>query len=107
MARGSEKVLDRLFRALASGARRKILRLAAPEKCAVTQLAALLKMSEPAVSKHVRVLVNAELLSKTREGRYRWCRLRRGAFELARKSIEELCSVAQSSSRNRATPPKN
>ena len=102
MARGNGKVLDRLFRALASRARRNILRLTAREKCAVTRLAALLKMSEPAVSKHVRVLVDARLLFKSRQGRYRWCRARRSAFELALASIEELCGVSSRSPRRRA-----
>lgn len=103
MARGSEKILDRLFRALASGARRDILTLAARERCAVTQLAAVLKMRQPAVSKHVRVLVEAALLSKTRNGRFCWCRLRPSAFEPARKSIEKLCCAARRSPRSKAT----
>ena len=90
MPERSGKALDRLFRALASGPRREIMRLAAREKCAVTQIAAQLKMREPAASKHVRVLVNAALLSKTREGRYQWCRLNRDAFEPVCQSIEEL-----------------
>lgn len=93
MARGSEKVLDRLFRALASQPRRHILRLAAQEMCAVTELAALLKMSEPTVSKHVRVLVDAGLLSKTRDGRYRWCLAKRSAFERILAFIEVLCGL--------------
>jgi DNA-binding transcriptional ArsR family regulator len=93
------EALNRLFRALASAPRREILRLAARKRCAVTQFAAQLEMSQPAVSKHVRILVDAELLSKTREGRYRWCRLNRGAFQSARESIEEL--------RGTVTPKKN
>jgi DNA-binding transcriptional ArsR family regulator len=67
MASGRAKALDRLFRALASAPRREILRLAARQKCAVTQFARHLNMSQPAVSKHVRVLVDAALLSKTEE----------------------------------------
>ena len=90
MASSTTNVLDRVFRALASAPRREILRLAARERCAVTQFATQLKMSEPAVSKHVRVLVDAALLSKTREGRFCWCRLKRSAFEPARESIEKL-----------------
>jgi DNA-binding transcriptional ArsR family regulator len=67
MSYRSAEALDRIFRALASQPRRMILRLAARQRCAVTQFAAQLKMSEPAISKHVRVLVDAELLSKTRD----------------------------------------
>lgn len=102
MASSNTKILDRVFRALASAPRRQILRLAARERCAVTQFAAQLKMSKPAVSKHVRVLVDAALLSKTREGRFCWCRLERSAFEPVRKSIEKLCSTIERSPRRKA-----
>ena len=102
MARSSTKVLDRVFRALASAPRRQILRLAARERCAVTQFAAQLKMSEPAVSKHVRVLVDAALLSKSREGRFCWRRLERSAFVPVRKSIEKLCGTIERSPRRKA-----
>ena len=39
------KILDRLFRALASGPRREILRLAGQERCAIMQFAAELKLT--------------------------------------------------------------
>ena len=103
MATRREKALDRLFRALASAPRREILRLAARQKCAVTQFATQLNMSQPAVSKHVRILVDAALLTKTRDGRYRWCRLRRGGLEPARESIEELCEAVPLISQSRGT----
>lgn len=105
MASGRAKALDRLFRALASAPRREIVRLAARQKCAVTQLATQLNMSQPSVSKHIRVLVDAALLTKTRDGRYRWCRLRRSALEPAHESIEELCEIGPLISRRRATQP--
>lgn len=103
MAEGSTKVLDRLFRALASARRREILRFAALERCTVTQLADQLKMNEPAVSKHVRVLVDAALLSKSQEGRFRWCQLRRSALEPARESIVKLCCATTKSQPRKAT----
>ena len=105
MASGCAKALDRLFRALASAPRRESLRLAARQKCAVTQFAAQLTMSEPAVS-NLRVLVDAALLTKTRDGRYCWCRLRRSAFEPARESIEGLCEAVPLISRRRDAGPQ-
>jgi len=93
--------LDRLFRALASEPRRKILRLAAGERSAVTQFVSRLKMSQPAVSKHVSVLVDAGL-SKTREGRHRWCRLNPYAFEPVCASIEDLRAECPIPRRRRA-----
>jgi DNA-binding transcriptional ArsR family regulator len=98
--------LDRVFRALASEPRRKIMRLAARERCAVTQFAAQLKISQPAVSKHIRVLVDAGLLSKTPDGRHRWCRLNRRAFEPAYASIEELRAEYPRPRRLRARSPR-
>jgi DNA-binding transcriptional ArsR family regulator len=106
VASGCAKALDRLFRALASAPRREILRLAARQKCAVTQFATQLNMSQPVESKHVRVLVDAALITKTRDGRYRSCRLRRSAFEPARESIEELCEAVPLISRRRDAGPQ-
>ena len=66
MVRGSAKALHRVFRALASAPRREILRLAARERCAVTQFAAQLKMSEPAVSK-TRTRARPPLMDRQKE----------------------------------------
>ena len=61
--------LDSAFAALADGTRRAIVeRLATGETC-VTELAAPFRMSLPAVSKHVRVLEDAGLVRRRREGR--------------------------------------
>src|SRR5580658_3648722 len=61
--------LDSAFAALADGTRRAIVeRLAVGEAC-VTDLAEPFRMSLPAVSKHVRVLEDAGLVRRRREGR--------------------------------------
>ncbi len=61
--------LDSAFSALADGTRRAIVeRLASGEAC-VTDLAAPFRMSLPAVSKHLRVLEDAGLVRRRREGR--------------------------------------
>lgn len=61
--------LDSAFSALADGTRRAIVeRLATGEAC-VTDLAAPFRMSLPAVSKHLRVLEDARLVHRRREGR--------------------------------------
>lgn len=82
--------LDRVFRALASEPRREILRRAARERCTVTALAEHFDMSLAAVSKHVRVLDDANLLVQTREGRLVWRQFNPGALEPARASIDGL-----------------
>ena len=61
--------LDSAFSALADGTRRAIVeRLASGEAC-VTDLAPPFRMSLPAVSKHLRVLEDAGLVRRRREGR--------------------------------------
>jgi DNA-binding transcriptional ArsR family regulator len=82
--------LDRVFRALASEPRREMLRRAAQQPCTVTQLAEHFDMTLAAVSKHIRVLENANLLSPTYEGRVHWCRLNPEALGPAGSSIEAL-----------------
>lgn len=67
--------LDTTFAALADPTRRAILaRLAQGETC-VMELARPFAMSQPAVSKHLRVLEQAGLITRRVEGSKRPCRL--------------------------------
>jgi len=67
--------LDRVFQALAHPARRAILRRLTESEQNLSELAAPLKMSFPAASKHVRVLERAELVRRRIDGRSHMCRL--------------------------------
>jgi len=71
----TEARLDRLFHALADSTRREILRLTATESRRVTDLAEPFAMSLNAVSKHIKVLEEVGLLSRTIDGRVHRCRL--------------------------------
>ena len=55
--------LDRTFSALAHPARRRILSRLASGDASVTELAAPFEMSQPAVSKHLKVLEDAGLIT--------------------------------------------
>jgi len=67
--------LTPVFSALADPTRRGILeRLAHGESC-VTELAEPFNISLPGISKHLRVLENAGLLAREKEGRIYRCRL--------------------------------
>jgi DNA-binding transcriptional ArsR family regulator len=68
--------LDRVFHALAHPARRAILRRLTDHEQNLSELAAPLKMSFPAASKHFRVLERARLVSRRVVGRTHLCRLR-------------------------------
>jgi DNA-binding transcriptional ArsR family regulator len=61
--------LDSAFAALADGTRRAIVERLATGETRVTDLAAPFRMSLPAVSKHVRVLEEAGLVRRRRDGR--------------------------------------
>lgn len=67
--------LDRVFHALAHPARRTILRRLTDSEQNLSELAAPLKMSFPAASKHVRVLERAKLVRRRVVGRMHMCRL--------------------------------
>jgi DNA-binding transcriptional ArsR family regulator len=63
------------FAALADPTRRAILAKLASGDCSVTELAGPFEMSMPAVSKHLRVLERAGLITRGREAQWRPCRL--------------------------------
>jgi DNA-binding transcriptional ArsR family regulator len=75
MVNYSEQSLDRVFRALAHPARRAMLRRLAGGERNLTELAAPLRMSFPAASKHVRVLERARLVRRRVIGRTHLCRI--------------------------------
>jgi DNA-binding transcriptional ArsR family regulator len=67
--------LDSAFAALADPTRRAILARLATGEVTVMELAEPFKMSQPAVSKHLRVLEQAGLITRRAEGTRRHCRL--------------------------------
>jgi DNA-binding transcriptional ArsR family regulator len=89
MVKCSQRMLDRTFSALADPTRRRILeRLAGGDRC-VTDLARPHKMSLPAVSKHLRVLERAGLVSRRRCGRVHSLKLKAKPLGQAQRWIEE------------------
>ena len=67
--------LDATFAALADPTRRAILARLAGGEASVTELARPFAMSQPAISKHLRVLERAGLISRGRDGQRRPCRI--------------------------------
>ena len=67
--------LDRTFAALADPTRRAILARLAQGEATVMELAEPFEMSQPAVSRHLRVLQDAGLVVQRVEGTKRPCRL--------------------------------
>lgn len=67
--------LDAAFAALANPTRRAILARLAGGEATVNELAEPFDMSLPAVSKHIRVLEEAGLITRGREAQFRPCKL--------------------------------
>jgi DNA-binding transcriptional ArsR family regulator len=67
--------LDATFAALADPTRRAILARLASGEASVTELAKPFAMSQPAISKHLRVLERAALISRGRDAQRRPCRI--------------------------------
>jgi DNA-binding transcriptional ArsR family regulator len=67
--------LSTTFAALADPTRRAILARLSAGEATVTELAEPFTMSLPAISKHLKVLENAGLITRTRTAQWRPCRL--------------------------------
>jgi DNA-binding transcriptional ArsR family regulator len=67
--------LDVTFAALADPTRRAILARLASGDASVTELARPFAMSQPAISKHLKVLERAGLISRGRDAQKRPCRI--------------------------------
>lgn len=67
--------LSSTFAALADPTRRAILSRLASGETSVTELAEPFHMSMPAVTKHLKVLERAGLITRSREAQWRPCRL--------------------------------
>jgi len=72
--------LDRTFAALADPTRRRILTQLALGEATVNELARPFAISQPAFSRHIRVLSQAGLIVQRAEGTKRPCRLAPGAL---------------------------
>ncbi len=72
--------LDTTFSALADPTRRAILSRLAMGEATVMELAQPFTMSQPAISRHLRVLEDAGLITRRIEGAKRPCRLAPGGI---------------------------
>ena len=80
--------LSTTFAALADPTRRAILGRLVSGEASVTELAEPFAMSLPAVSKHLKVLARAGLITRSREAQWRPCRLKAGPLKDAADWLE-------------------
>ena len=82
--------LDATFAALADPTRRAILSRLASGEASVMELAEPFAMSQPAISKHLKVLERAGLISRGRDAQRRPCRLEAQPLAAANEWLEKL-----------------
>jgi DNA-binding transcriptional ArsR family regulator len=87
-ANGRAEHLDAIFAALADSTRRSILARLIQGEATVIELAEPYAMSQPAISKHLKVLERAGLISRGRDAQRRPCRLEARALEEANEWLE-------------------
>ena|SRR5579872_37935 len=81
--------LDATFTALADPTRRAILARLASGEATVNELARPFAMSQPAISKHLKVLERAGLISRSRDAQKRPCRIEARSLRDAARWIEK------------------
>jgi DNA-binding transcriptional ArsR family regulator len=105
----AEDRLDRTFMALADPTRRAILARLALGEATVTELAEPFKISQPAVSKHLKILERAQLISVEQDAQRRprklvaqplaeaneWLERYREAWEASFKRLDGLLEELQ------------
>jgi DNA-binding transcriptional ArsR family regulator len=82
------EALDATFAALADPTRRAILARLAAGEASVMELAEPFAMSQPAISKHLKVLERAGLISRGRDAQRRPCRLEPAPLAAADQWLE-------------------
>lgn len=92
MVKYSSESQTRVFQALSDPTRREMLRLIASRDLTVAEIGAPFPVSAPAISKHLKVLEKAELITRLRDGKKRRFKLNTQPLFEARETISELAS---------------
>ncbi|MDQ0199201.1 ArsR/SmtB family transcription factor [Neobacillus ginsengisoli] len=85
-----DKILNEVFSVLSDPTRREIINQLARGEMTVMKLAEPFEMSLPAISKHLKVLVKAGLISQRKEGRYRYYYLNPASVDYASQWLTDL-----------------
>src|SRR4051794_27554852 len=85
--------LDRVFAALADPTRRAILARLARGEATVNELVAPFKLSQPAISKHLKVLEKAGLITRGRDAQKRPCRIAAEPLAAADEWLEDFRKI--------------
>ena len=87
--------MEKVFEALASTPRRKILAYLSEAELTSGEIAARFDMSKPTISKHLQVLENAGLVTSDKRGQYVWYALARDNLANTLNSfVQNVCPVS-------------
>ncbi len=94
MSAAGTDTLDLRFRALGQARRRGILRLVGDRELSAGEIAAAFDVTRTAISQHLTVLKQADLLSERRQGTRRLYRARRDSLDQLHDALDSIWSDA-------------
>lgn len=87
--------MEKVFEALASTPRRKILAYLAETELTAGEIASRFSMSKPAISKHLAVLENAGLVTSDKRGQFvHYALVRDNLVNTLNSFVQNVCPVA-------------
>ncbi|MCB0109502.1 MAG: winged helix-turn-helix transcriptional regulator [Caldilineaceae bacterium] len=95
--RGDNGTLSQTFAALASATRRAILARLAEGEATVNELAEPFQMSLPAISKHIKVLERAGLITQSQKAQYRPCTINVAPIKEVASWMEQYRTIWETS----------
>jgi len=88
--------LDKIFEALASTVRRKILAYLSAADLTAGEIAERFEISKPSISKHLSILENAGLIAGERRGQFiRYSLVRNNLLNTLNGYLQEVCPVSR------------
>ena len=88
--------MEKVFEALASTPRRKILAYLSEADLTAGEIAARFKMSKPAISKHLQILQNAGLISGDKQGQFvHYSLVRENLANTLNSFVQNVCPVSR------------
>jgi ArsR family transcriptional regulator, arsenate/arsenite/antimonite-responsive transcriptional repressor len=88
--------MNKVFEALASAPRRKILAYLSDADLTAGEIAARFAMSQPAISRHLAILENAELIRGDKRGQFvHYTLVRENLVNVLNGYVQEVCPVSR------------
>ena len=106
MVMSPSQCLDATFAALADPTRRAILARLTRGDASVTELAEPFEMSLPAISKHLKVLEHAGLITRGRDAQWRPCRIEAARLKEVSDWLDHFIASFNAAIATKVAPPE-